>query len=69
MIYDLHPRDRNEPTIVLVTFLGKWDRSNMSGGQLWERNGRRETGGSCSFGLWGKGTPGVLPSSDCKPDS
>ena len=42
MIYDLHPRDGNEPTIVLVTFLGEWDRSNMSGGRLWERNGRRE---------------------------
>ena len=28
MIYDLHPRDRNEPPIVLVTFLGEWDPSN-----------------------------------------
>ena len=42
MFCDLHLRDGNEPTIVLVTFLGKWDRSNMSGGRLWERNGRRE---------------------------
>ena len=41
MIYDLHPRDGNEPPIVLVTFLGELDRSNMSGGRLWERNGRR----------------------------
>ena len=39
---DLHPRDGNEPTIVLATFLGEWDRSNMSGRRLWERNGRRE---------------------------
>ena len=35
MFCDLCPRDGIEPTIVLVTFLGEWDRSNMSGGNFY----------------------------------
>ena len=67
MFCALNQSDGNEPAIELATFLGEWERSNMSDGRLWERNGRREA--VRNFGLWGLGTPGVLPSSDCKSDS
>ena len=67
MFYDLHLRDGNEPTIELATFLGEWERSNMSDGRLWERNGRREAVVILGCGEWGH--LGGLPSIDCKPDS
>ena len=40
MFCDLHPRDGNEPTIVLVTFLGELDLSNKL-----EDDYGKETGG------------------------
>ena len=66
MLCDLHQSEGNEPTIELAIFLGEWERSNMSDGRKWERKRRRAA--VRNFGLWGLETPGVLPSSDCKPD-
>ena len=52
VLCDLHQSDGNEPTIELATFLGEWERSNMSDGQLWERNGRREAVVISGCGDW-----------------